>query len=132
MYDNPQYGPDLLIPLPEVRVVRVSGRDALEFAQAQFMNDVALLQDGAWQWSGWLDPKGRVQALFALLRIDAETLWLATTADTGELSARLRRFVFRSKVAIEDARLHASGRLAAPEAASGNRATCREELRRHR
>ena len=40
------------------------------------MNDVALLGDGQWQWNGWLNAKGRVIALFALLRLDSETLWL--------------------------------------------------------
>ncbi len=43
---------------PGVRVVALSGRDAIAFAQSQFMNDVATLADGHWQWSGWLDPKG--------------------------------------------------------------------------
>ena len=40
------------------------------------MSDVTGLADGHWQWSGWLTPKGRVIALFALLRFDAQTLWL--------------------------------------------------------
>jgi folate-binding protein YgfZ len=99
----------------------LSGRDAIAFAQAQFMNDVTLLADGQWQWNGWLTPKGRVIALFALLRLDAETLRLVVPdADPRQLADALKRFVFRSKVAIavrED--LHVAGRLEAPVAASG-------------
>lgn len=87
--------------LPDHRVVALHGRDALAFVQAQAMNDVAALADGQWHWNGWLTPKGRVIALFALLRLDAETAWLLVPdADPASLADALRRFVFRSKVAI--------------------------------
>ena len=103
------------------RVVALAGRDAIAFAQAQCMNDVAALGDGQWQWNGWLTPKGRLIALFALLRLDAQTLWLLLPdADPADIAARLQRFVFRSKVAIavrDD--LHVSGAFAAPHGASG-------------
>ncbi|MFZ5657974.1 MAG: YgfZ/GcvT domain-containing protein [Pseudomonadota bacterium] len=119
MSDNPQYGDGAWFALPALRVVRLAGRDALAFAQAQFMNDVAALADAAWQWNGWLEPKGRVQALFALLRLDGETLWLVTTGDAEALAASLKRFVFRSKLSIELAPMRASGRLAKPAGARG-------------
>lgn len=103
------------------RVIALAGRDAIAFAQAQCMNDVAALGDGQWQWNGWLTPKGRLIALFALLRLDAQTLWLLLPdADPADITARLQRFVFRSKLAIavrDD--LHVSGAFAAPQAASG-------------
>lgn len=87
--------------LPEHRIVALSGRDAAIFAQAQFMNDVKALAAGHWQWSGWLTPKGRVIALFALLKFDEENVWLLLQdADPVEFAARLQGFVFRSKVAI--------------------------------
>ncbi|WP_238382769.1 YgfZ/GcvT domain-containing protein [Cognatilysobacter segetis] len=82
------------------------------------MNDVAALADGHWQWNGWLDPKGRVQALFALLRVDAETLWLVTTADDA-FDTALSRFIFRSKVRIGALPLQTSGALRTPAAARG-------------
>ena len=118
MSDNPQYGTQAPFALPGIRVVALTGRDAIAFAQAQFMNDVAALTDGRWQWSGWLDPKGRVQALFALLRIDAETVWLATTADPA-FDTALARFVFRSKVRIEALSVRATGLLAQSTVAAG-------------
>lgn len=121
MSDNPQYGDGTWFALPGIRVVRLAGRDAVAFAQSQFMNDVAPLGDGGWQWSGWLDPKGRVQALFALLRFDAGTLWLATAGDADALAAALGRFVFRSKVVIDVPPLVAEGRLGEPASARGAR-----------
>lgn len=84
------------------RLLALQGLDAVRFAHAQFMSDVAGLPDGHWQWSGWLTPKGRVVALFALLRLDAQRLWLLLPdADPEVLAVQLRRFVFRSKLAIE-------------------------------
>ena len=97
--------------LPGHAVVAFQGPDALAFAHAQFMNDVRPLDDGQWQWSGWLSPKGRVLALFVLLRRSPESLWLVLPdADASAFVDALKRFVFRSKVAIavrDD--LHVSG-----------------------
>jgi hypothetical protein len=118
MSDNPQYGTTAFFALPQARAVALRGRDALAFAQSQFMNDVAALADGEWQWSGWLDPKGRVQALFALLRLDAETVWLVSPSGSDVADA-LSRFVFRSKVRIDALQVSASGVLAPPAQARG-------------
>lgn len=107
--------------LTDHRLLALSGRDALAFAQSQFMNDVAALGEGEWHWNGWLTPKGRVVALFALLRIDSDTVWLALPdADPEPLAAALGRFVFRSKVQIQVRdNLRVLGRFAPPERASG-------------
>src|SRR5690606_12652851 len=87
----------------------LEGRDATAFAQAQFMSDVRLLQPGQWQWSGWLTPKGRVIALFALLLRDPETVWLVLQdAEPDAFASALRRFVFRSKVTVSATDLHLS------------------------
>lgn len=119
MHDKPQAAPAHEFALPGHAVLAVSGRDALAFAQAQFMNDVTVLADGQWQWNGWLTPKGRVIALFALLRLDAETLWLVLLpeADAAALAARLQRFVFRSKVTLAPQALPVAGCFAAAPAA---------------
>ena len=100
MPDKSHATPDGLFALSNHRLMALSGRDALAFSQAQFMNDVTLLRDGQWQWNGWLTPKGRVIALFALLRVDGETLWLVLPdADPGplaEISPGLTAEEFRS------------------------------------
>lgn len=119
MPDNPHALPGQAFALPGQRLIALEGRDAAVFAQAQFMNDVKGLADGHWQWSGWLTPKGRAVALFALLRLSAERIWLVVPdADAAALVEALKRFVFRSKVAIgvrEDQVIE--GRFGAPERA---------------
>ena len=121
MPDKPRPASPLAFSLPDRRVLALHGRDALAFAQSQFMNDVAGLGDGQWQWNGWLNPKGRVIALFALLRLDAETLWLLLAGtDPAELAAKLQRYVFRSKLTLQARTdLHAAGAFAPPRAAGG-------------
>jgi folate-binding protein YgfZ len=126
MSDKSQPADGPFFALPGHRVLTFQGRDAIAFSQAQFMNDVAALDAGQWQWNGWLTPKGRVIALFALLRRDEETLWLLLPdADPETLAARLRGFLFRSKVTItvrDD--LQVSGQFAHPvtaaDSAAGN------------
>ena len=78
------------------------GPEAGSFLQAQTMNDVRALAVGQWQWNGWLNPKGRVIALFALLR-PGEDEFLAVLPDfpASELLPMLQRFVFRAKVRLQ-------------------------------
>lgn len=85
-------------------VLEIRGVDAAVFLQAQAMNDVTALVPGQWQWNGWLTPKGRVIALFALLRV-APDHFLAVLPDfpAAELQPRLQRFVFRSKLSLRAA-----------------------------
>ena len=82
-------------------VMQLSGRDALAFAQSMFANDITLLHDGSWQWNLHLSAKGRVIALFALVRVDAESLllWLPDFP-ADELAQKLLRMRFRSKLDI--------------------------------
>ena len=121
MHDNPQANSATTFALSDHRVISIAGRDAVAFAQAQFMNDVGALMPGNWQWNGWLTPKGRVIALFALLRIDDENVWLLLPdADPAAMAAALQRFVFRSKVTISNRHdLGVTGCFNAPDAASG-------------
>lgn len=99
-------------------VLELHGRDAAAFAQAQLMNDVRALADGQWQWTGWLNPKGRVIALAALLRLAEDRYWLLLPDHpAARLADELRRFVFRSKLTLtarED--LTTRGTWAAPAA----------------
>jgi hypothetical protein len=122
MSDNPQVSPDSFFRL-RFGVLAVSGPDAVKFLHAQCMSDVAALAPGHWQWSGWLTPKGRVIALFALLRLDEQTAWLVLPdVDAATLAAQLKRFVFRSKLAIEVRDdLVVAGAFQAPQQAEGAR-----------
>jgi hypothetical protein len=122
MHDKLQVVSGPILALPDHHVIALSGRDAIAFAQAQFMSDIGALSNGQWQWSGWLTPKGRVIALFALLRLDDETLWLVLPdADPANVADRLKGFVFRSKVSL-DVRdeLAVAGRFGQPDSAQGH------------
>jgi len=121
MHDKSETSAGAFFALPDIHAIRMEGRDAIAFAQAQFMNDVAALATGQWQWNGWLTPKGRVIALFALLRLDDERLrLLLLDADPADFSERLRRFVFRSKVAITvEGDVAIAGAMAPPATARG-------------
>ena len=99
---KPTHVPDGRFALPAWSVLRVEGPDAGAFLQAQTMNDVAALQPGRWQWNGWLNPKGRLHALFALLRMDESAFLLALPdMPAAELGTALQRYVFRSKLRLE-------------------------------
>jgi folate-binding protein YgfZ len=121
MPDNPQPAKTQGFFLPDSHLLAIAGRDAVKFAHAQFMSDVAALAPGHWHWSGWLTPKGRVIALFALLKLDDETLWLLLPDfDAGEFAVQLQRYVFRSKVELQPRDdLHANGAFAKPALAKG-------------
>lgn len=86
------------------QVLEARGPEAGAFLQRQSMNDVALLaKAGDWQWNGLLSAKGRVQALFVLLRLDADTFWLvAPDVPAAGLRELLARFVLRSKLSLAE------------------------------
>ena len=82
-------------------LLAVDGPDAESFLQAQLMNDVAALSERQWQWNGWLSPKGRLIALFALVRLGpAAFVLVLPDFPAVELVPALQRFVFRSKVRL--------------------------------
>lgn len=108
--------------LDEHTVLALDGPEALVFAQAQFANDVTALSPGQWQWNAWLSAKGRVIAVFALLRCGDALRLVLPDHDAAELGDALRRFVFRRKVTVTPRPdLHVSGAFAAPAIASGAR-----------
>ncbi|MET3148488.1 UNVERIFIED_ORG: folate-binding protein YgfZ [Xanthomonas axonopodis] len=115
-----------------MQYVRLAGTDAVAFAHAQFANDVQALAVGQWQWNAWLTAKGRVIAIFALLREDnAHLLMLLPDGNAAEIAAQLGRFVFRRKLKISTAALFAYGGFVAPEhahAAQADIGTQRIEL----
>jgi tRNA-modifying protein YgfZ len=89
------------MPSRTTRSITLTGPDAASFANAQFSSDVLALAPGRWQWSGWLDPRGRVRSLLQIARPGDERFVVIPRGGDGEAMANdLRRFVFRSKVKI--------------------------------
>jgi folate-binding protein YgfZ len=119
--DNRQNPGEWVFALSDHGLVTLHGPDAVAFAQAQFANDLDALEAGRWQWNAWLTPKGRVIAVFALLRLAADQLMLVLPdVPAVEMATALKRFVFRRKVVIEAATgLQAQGAFEAPVQALG-------------
>lgn len=99
------------MPIPHVaQTLLIEGPDALAFAQAQFSGNVSSLAIGEWQFSAWLDPQGRVRALFHLARTaDDRLLLLLRGGEAAAMAEALRRFVFRSKLTLTAASPRALG-----------------------
>ena len=112
-----------LFALPDHHVIVLEGPDATAFAQAQFANDVVALSPGHWQWNAWLTPKGRVIALFALVKQETSRLLLVLPdGDASELATQLQRFVFRRKLKVmADAGLRVAGSFTRPVSAESAR-----------
>ncbi|MDH3871496.1 MAG: folate-binding protein [Gammaproteobacteria bacterium] len=89
--------------LSHLGVIAVHGRDASDFLQSQLSNDVSRIDEGSHQLAAYCTPKGRVIGLFRLFRRD-DTYYLRLPTDTLEtVLQRLRLFVLRADVTLEDA-----------------------------
>jgi tRNA-modifying protein YgfZ len=90
------------MPTPySAQTLLLEGPDAIAFAHAQFSSKVNSLAIGEWQFSAWLNPQGRVRALFHLARVADDQLLLLLRGGSAEAMAdALRRFVFRSKLTL--------------------------------
>ncbi|MGE4335287.1 MAG: folate-binding protein YgfZ [Pigmentiphaga sp.] len=93
-------------PLDSLRVVRVTGADAVDFLHGQLTHDVEKLAPGHARLAAYCNAKGRVQATLVLWRaIDeagAPVVYFFTQASVVEaLLKRLRMFVLRAKVVFE-------------------------------
>ncbi|MEX0729972.1 MAG: hypothetical protein WED00_07465 [Aquisalimonadaceae bacterium] len=91
-----------VIPLVDMGVIRVSGADASSFLHTQLTQDIQALDDASWRMAGYCNAKGRLYATFQLLLSDDGFLLLTQRSLVEPLIRRLRMFVLRSKVSLED------------------------------
>jgi folate-binding protein YgfZ len=84
-------------------VIAVHGSDAATFLQSQLSNDISTLDAGHSQLSAFCTPKGRMLGLMRIFRVD-DGYYLRLPADTLEaVLQRLRMYVLRANVTLEDA-----------------------------
>lgn len=84
-------------------LIRVEGEDAASFLQGQLTNDLRQVTDNHSNLAGWCSAKGRMLANFRCFR-RGESLFLQTPEENlAGVIKRLRMFVLRAKVSIEDA-----------------------------
>jgi folate-binding protein YgfZ len=100
--------PQAAIPLASWGLIHVSGADARSFLHAQFSNDLQGLAADQAQWTAYCSAKGRMLGGFLACGDDASGFsLLSDRALVPSLTKRLRMFVLRAKVVIEDRSEHA-------------------------
>ena len=94
---------DLFCDLSHFGIIAAYGDDAAEFLQAQFTNDINQVDETHSQLSALCSPKGRMLCNFRIFRRD-QTYYLVLPYELLEAAlSRLRMFVLRSRVTLEDA-----------------------------
>jgi len=83
-------------------VIRVSGSDARTFLHGQLTNDVEHLAPDQLRRAGWCSAKGRLLATMLVLRDSTDYLLLLSSDIVAAVIKRMRMFVLRSKVTIDD------------------------------
>jgi folate-binding protein YgfZ len=94
---------DLFCDLSHFGIIAAYGEDAAAFLQAQFTNDIDQVDESHSQLSALCSPKGRMLCNFRIFRRE-QTYYLVLPYELLEAAlSRLRMFVLRSKVTLEDA-----------------------------
>jgi tRNA-modifying protein YgfZ len=89
-----------IIPLPGREIIRLAGEEAGSFLQNMLTNDVNALQVNQAQITGFCNPKGRLLAIFQLIRRQDDYLVILPAGLAEPISQRLNLFKLRSKVDI--------------------------------
>ena len=94
---------DILCDLSHLGLIRVGGEDAERFLQGQLTCDIRLIKEDSSRLGALCSPKGRMLATFRVFRREGD-YYLRTRAEQVEpLLHKLRLYVLRSKVTLEDA-----------------------------
>lgn len=93
---------NIIMDLSHFGLISVSGEDATHFLQSQFSNDVMQVTTAHSQLSSYCTPKGRILASFRLFA-DHEHYFMQMPRTLIEQTLkRLRMYVLRSKVELND------------------------------
>ena len=94
---------ELFCDLSHFGLIAAYGEDATEFLQGQFTNDITEVSSTHSQLSGLCTPKGRMLCNFRIFKRE-DTYYLVIPYELLEAALdRLRMFVLRSRVTLEDA-----------------------------
>ena len=89
--------------LTHLGIIEAHGGDTQAFLQSQLGNDLNALDSDRSQLSSYCTPKGRMLGLFRIFRTE-DSFYLRLPADTLDaVLQRLRMFVLRADVTLEDA-----------------------------
>lgn len=95
--------PGFACALTHLGVISASGADAADFLHNQLTNDVVGLDGGSARLAGYCSPKGRLLATMLIWK-DGDEFRMALPRELlAATLKRLRMFVLRSKVTLDDA-----------------------------
>lgn len=94
---------DAIFDLQHLALISAGGVDAEAFLQGQLTGDVSQLGAGRAQTSAWCSPKGRVLACFLVFRHRGSLMLQLPAMLLESILNRMRMFVLRAKVTLEDA-----------------------------
>lgn len=107
-FGNPQQEPqfagnrNIITDLSHLGLLQVGGEDAQTFLQGQITNDMKLLTGSNAQYAGYCNPKGRLLAVFLTFAHQGHFHLQVNGALKEAMLKRLKMYVMRSKVVIED------------------------------
>lgn len=88
--------------LSQLGIIEVAGNDAEAFLHALLTNDVRVIVDGRSGIGAWCTPKGQVISVLRVVHIGDRYLLLLPADLTDTVLRRLRLYVLRRAVALED------------------------------
>lgn len=91
-----------MVLLSNLTCLRMSGIDAGDFLHNQVSADILSLASGQSTFACYCEPKGRVLALMQVNRRDDEYFVVLSASLAESISKRLRVYVMRSKVEIQE------------------------------
>ncbi|MBU3645141.1 MAG: folate-binding protein YgfZ [Candidatus Methylopumilus sp.] len=95
---------NVMVHLSHLGLMQIEGEDSLNFLQGQLTNDMRALDGKQTQYAGYCTPKGRMLALFLAFAHAGHFHLLAPNEQMDALIKRLRMYVLRAKVQIQDKR----------------------------
>lgn len=93
---------DCVCALTSLGRIRIGGEDRVEFLHSQLTRDLHRLVTGQATLTAWCNPKGRVIATFLLVRHENHIDLLVASELKETVVRRLRMFVLRARVAVEE------------------------------
>lgn len=96
-------GSNALYPVSHLSILKVSGDDATQFLQGQLTCDIKELNDQNSFFAGFCNAKGRVISTLLILKQQNDFLLILPTALFDKVKNKLKMYVLRSKVQLQDA-----------------------------
>ena len=92
----------ILADLSYLGLLQADGEDAANFLQGQLTNDIKLLDGNNGQYAGYCTPKGRLLAIFLVFAQHGHFHLQLDGRLTPPILKRLKMYVLRSRVNLED------------------------------